>query len=159
MAASWKKYEIVATELLRRFKDELGFSEVNGKCVLKGGGTEWEIDIKARDQDGGCVLIECKRWKSRICQGIVAELYAKITFTGAKSGIIISPEPLQKGAKNLANQNDIKHITLSADADLCEYVLKYIHKNFICVGLKSESGLSDSLSIELKDKHGNIKTK
>lgn len=110
MTASWEKYETVATELLRRFKDELGFSEVDGKCMLKGGGKEWEIDIKARDQDGGCVLIECKRWKSRIRQGIIAELYAKIMLTGAEAGIIISPKSLQKGAEELANHNDIKHI-------------------------------------------------
>ena len=159
MTASWEKYETVATELLRRFKDELGFSEVDGKCMLKGGGTEWEIDIKARDQDGGCVLIECKKWKSRAHQEIVAGLYARITFIGAKSGIIISPKPLQKGAKNLANQNSIDHILLNADANLYEYVLNYVNKNFIGVGLKNEVVLSDNLSIELKDKNENIKTK
>jgi len=139
----WKKYEEVASELLYRFRKDLGFTSICGKMKIKGkfSGTTWEVDILAKKCDGNFIYIECKRYPDRrINQETVASIYFKVIDTGAVSAITISPNPRQKGANKVGAAANVEHIQLNADANPSEYILKTAEKFYI--GRKDDVGIS-----------------
>src|SRR5271157_2418146 len=98
----WRSYEQISAYLLDKLSKEFGLTRVEGKQKLVGrSGTEWEIDAKGiRDDDGGIVIIECRRYTtSKQNQEKIAGFAWKITDTNAQSGIIVSQLGLQRGAK------------------------------------------------------------
>ena len=142
----WRTYEKVAQYLLEQFANRFELGRVEGKQLVTGAsGRPWEIDAKGiRVGDEGIVLIECRRYtKSKVSQGQVGELAFRIIDTGAKSGIIVSPLEPQKGAKLLAANKDIAHVTLNAEATTTEYLMKFLNSIFVGVGdeLKFKSSL------------------
>ncbi len=146
----WRTYEEVARYLLEQFASRFGLGRVEGKqLVPSASGTNWEIDAKGVKVDGGgIVLIECRRHtKSKLSQGQVGELAFRIIDTGAEGGIVVSPLELQKGAKLVAEHENITHVTLNAEASTTEYIMKFL--NNIFVGVHDELKLKSSVRIDV----------
>lgn len=110
--AAWESYEEVGQYLLNEFATKFGLGRVEGKQVFSGeSGTRWEIDAKGVLVDEVCFLIvECRRRNtSGVSQEQVAGLAYRIKDTGAFCGIVVSPLDLQKGAKIVAEHEDIAY--------------------------------------------------
>ena len=97
----------------------IGLAAVEHKESLPGvdTGTDWEVDAKCiRDGDAAILIVECRRYKSRLTQEALAAVAYRIQDTRAAGGFTISPMKLQKGAQKVAQANGIKHIQLTADS-------------------------------------------
>lgn len=128
---TWQSYEDVARFLLRKLGDQLGLglATVEGKQKLIGdSGTEWEVDGKAvRADDGAIIVVECRRYpKSRLNQGQVAHLAYEIGDVGASGAIVVTPIGLQRGARLIAERENIKTVHLDADSTTEGYLLKFL---------------------------------
>ncbi|MCJ8503163.1 hypothetical protein [Desulfatitalea alkaliphila] len=159
MSTMWKSYEEVAAYLLNQFAEHFGLGRFEGKQVVAGEcGTEWEIDAKGFSDDGShFIVVECKRHtKSGINQTITAGLAWIIRDTGASGGILVSPIGLQEGAKKVAAKAGIHEVLLDPNSTTTDYVLKFLHH--VCLGFSDIVNLNvtDSLTIAVKDKNGNI---
>jgi hypothetical protein len=129
----WLSYEEVSTFLLNKLSEDFGLKKVEGKQKLVGeSGTEWEIDAKGiRDNDDGIVIIECRRYTtSKICQEQLAGLAYRIRATGAKSGYMVSPLGFQKGAKLVAQHNNIISVLIDADSTPQNFAVEFLNKLF-----------------------------
>lgn len=76
---------------------------------------EYQIDVYAEFDFLGVafkVLVECKRYKSKVKREVVQLLYDKIRATGAQKGIIFSTSGFQDGAVTFAEEHGIALITL-----------------------------------------------
>jgi hypothetical protein len=130
---SWRCYEEVAQHLLRQIAAHFELGSVEGKQIIAGAsGTGWEIDAKGlRRNDEGFVIVECRRYTTRgVPQKEIGALIFSIQDTGAVGGIIVSPLPLQLGAKIVAESQGIQHIQLSADSTTTDYVLRFLEHTF-----------------------------
>jgi len=129
---AWESYEEVATYLLNQFAKEFGLEKFEGKQVVTGkrSGTEWEIDAKGVGEDNGIfIIVECRRYTtSRQNQENVGALAYRISDTGAKGGIIVSPLGLQEGAAKIAQAENIYNVILDKNSTHIEYVLKFLDK-------------------------------
>jgi hypothetical protein len=133
---SWRCYEEVAQYLLSQIAAHFSLGSVEGKQIVAGAsGTDWEIDAKCiRRNDDGFVIVECRRHTKRgVPQEEIRGLAFRIRDTGAVGGIIVSPLPLQSGAKIVAKSQGIQHIQLSADSTTTNYVLQFLNKVFVGV--------------------------
>jgi len=142
----WRSYEEVAQYLLSQFAEHFGLGRVEGKQIVAGAsGTSWEIDAKGiRRDDGGFVIVECKRYtKQRVPQETIAGLAFRIQDAGAAGAIVISPLPLQSGAKILAESQGITHIRLSDDSTTTDYVLRFLARTFYGVSSEEKVHLQD----------------
>jgi len=135
----FESYEKVAQYLLGKLAEHFGFEDVEGKQHVAGkSGTRWEIDAKgvAHGKEG-FVIIECRRYsRSRIKQEAIGGLAYRISDTGAVGGIIVSPLPLQKGAKILAEYENIKHVQLDENSTNTDYILNFLNTVFVGVSMK-----------------------
>jgi hypothetical protein len=130
---SWRCYEEVAQYLLSQIAAHFGLGSVEGKQIVAGAsGAVWEIDAKGvRRNDEGFVIVECRRYTKRgVPQDGIGGLVFRIQDTGAVGGIIVSPLPLQSGAKLVAESQGIQHIQLSADSTTTDYVLRFLEHTF-----------------------------
>ncbi len=147
---TWDTYEQVAQYLLDQFSEVFNLGTVEGKQLVPGkSGTDWEIDAKGlKEGEVGFVIIECKRYtKSRVNQEILAGLAYRIKDSGAESGIIVSPMPLQKGAQIVANHEGIKHVLLDKRSTHTDYMLQFLNQIF--VGLSEQVTITDSIHIQV----------
>lgn len=145
---SWRSYEEVAQYLLSQFAEHFGLGRVEGKQVVAGAsGTNWEIDAKGvRENDQGIVVIECRRHTTRgVSQEQIAALAFKIQDTKSVKGIIVSPLPLQAGAKRVAASRCVQEVQLAADSTTTDYVLRFLQRTFIGVPVKDELHFGDKL--------------
>jgi hypothetical protein len=127
----WRSYEEVAQYLLNQISEHFGLGRVEGKQIVSGAsGTEWEIDAKGvLKSDEGFVIIECRRHtRRRLPQGHVGELAFRIQDTGAAGGIIVSPLPLQAGAKIVAESKGIHKVELSPASTTTDFILKFLER-------------------------------
>ena len=119
---SWESYEDIARYFLNRFREEFGLERVDQKQKIPGSsGTSWEIDAKGlREGDNSAImLVECRQYRSkRLNQEAIGGLAYRIIDTGASGGIIVSPLPLQDGAKKVAEASNIVHVQLGPDSTL-----------------------------------------
>jgi hypothetical protein len=150
--AHWDSYEQVAAYLLDQIiADVLGLERVEGKQSLAGNrsGTQWEIDGKGvKLQDGGFVIIECRRYtKSKQKQEQVAGLAYRILDTGAEGGIVVSPFGLQEGAAKVAAAENIQTVFMNENSTRTEYILRFL--NNIFVGLSDTVNVTDGLKVEI----------
>ncbi len=156
---SWERYEGVARDLLNRFREHFGLDRVEPKQQIAGrSGTSWEIDAKGVCEGENCavMLVECRQYRSkRLNQEVVAGLAYRITDTCASGGIIVSPLPLQEGAKKVAGANHIIHVQLGPDSTPEDFVIAFFSKVF--VSLSDRVAMSDHVTAVLADKDGNIK--
>ncbi len=137
MGKEWSTYEEVSEYLIKKFANEFGLSDVEGKQKLKGNlsGTYWEIDAKGiSEANTGFIVIECRCYKSsKQKQEDLAGLAYRIQDTGAKGGIIVSPLGLQKGAKKVAEAETITEVKITPNSDMNEYIVQFLNKVFIGV--------------------------
>lgn len=153
----WQTYEEVAAYLLNQFADYFGVGRFEGKQVVPGAsGTDWELDAKGIGDNGvRTLVVECKRHtKSGIPQAIAGSLAFTIEDTGAQGGILVSPLGLQSGAKKVAASANIVEVTLTPNSTTTDYVLKFL--NGIHVGLSDTVHISEELTIEMRDRDGNV---
>jgi hypothetical protein len=125
---TWETYEEVAAYVLKQVGKKFGLADVEGKqCVpSKRPGAHWQIDAKGiQESDGALVIIECRRYiSSRLSQGKVGEVAYRIYDTGAAGGIIVSPLPLQRGAKLIAKHENIQHVQLDPSSTRDQWIAR-----------------------------------
>lgn len=134
-------------------------ADVEGKqkVVGKQSGTEWEIDAKGvRIGDSSIVLIECRRYKTRLSQEALAAVAYRVLDAGAAGGIIVSPLPLQKGAALVAKASKIEHVELQCDSTHEQWVANI--ETVVHIGVTEVVNLSiqEKLEVVVRDKSGNI---
>lgn len=142
----WETYEQVAVYLLNKISDKLELEKVECKQKIQGDtGVEWEIDGKGLKNDGkGIIVIECRRYtSSKQSQAKLGRLAYTIKDTGASGGIIVSPLGLQKGAKIIAEAENIVNIKMDKNSTEKSYLLKFLNK--IMLGLHDKVKISASL--------------
>ena len=150
---SWGSYEDVARYFLNRFREEFGLERVDLKQKIAGSsGTSWEIDAKGvREGDNSAImLVECRQYRSkRLNQEAVGGLAYRIIDTGASGGIIVSPLPLQDGAKKVAEANNILHFQLGPDSTPENFGISFFNKIF--VGITEGVTISEHVSVVITD--------
>ena len=150
-STKWQNYEEVARYLLNQFAKYFNLGHVEEKQLIPGkSGTNWEIDAKGiRDNEGGFLIVECRRHKRKITQGAMAGLAGRIEDTGAQGGIIVSPLGLQAGAKQFAEYKKIVQVTLDPESTTTEYIMGFLGRIF---GRVTDTiDLNDDLTIQIKD--------
>jgi hypothetical protein len=151
MTQKWQTYEDVAAYLLNEFAAEFGLSKVEGKQTINGqrSGTQWEIDAKGvRESGQGFIIVECRRYTtSKQSQEKFGSLAYRITDTGAKGGILVSPLGLQEGARKVANAENIIEVKLSPDSTPQDFTMQFLNK--IMIGISETIGLSDHVEVQL----------
>lgn len=154
---TWKSYEDVARHFLNHFRQEFGLGRVDPKQEIAGSsGTSWEIDAKGvREGDNSAImLVECRQYRfKRLNQEAVGGLAYRVIDTGAAGGIIVSPLPLQDGAKKVAEANNIVHVRLAPDSTPENFVIGFFNKIFI--GVTERVAIPDHVSVVITDKDGN----
>ncbi len=154
MSKKFETYEQVSQYLLDRFAADLGLDKVEGKQEIKGqqSGTTWEIDAKGiRIGNDGFVIVECRRYTtSSLKQEHLAAIAYRITDTGAKGGIVVSPLALQEGAKKIAEAEGIVEVKLNPDATKHEYVLKFLNK--VMIGVRDVLSIQQSIAVRIERK-------
>lgn len=161
MTPTWKTYEEVARYLLDQFAEHFGLDIVEGKQKVKGirSGAEWEIDAKGRKTgtDEMFVIVECRRHTSSgQKQEHLAGLAYRIIDTRAAGGIIVSPLPLQEGAKKVAQAEDIVEVTLNKDCSTTDYIMRFMNK--VMMGVSDRIVMRDSIRIIVTDSDGSVKS-
>ncbi len=151
MAKDWKTYEEVSREILDKLHKEFGLIRVEGKQKLIGKetGIEWEIDAKGVCEDGeGTIIIECRRYKtSRQSQEKLAGFAYRIRDVNAQGGILVSPLGLQKGAKKIAQKNNILSVEIDANSTPENFAVKFLNKLLYGVTFKSTVRISGTLTL------------
>lgn len=134
---AWERYEDVTRQLLLDIREFLGISKVESKQQVQGNsGTEWEVDVVAYDNNTGkIVLVECKRWQSKLPQSEVGGFAYRINDTNAERGIIVTKMGLQEGAEKVAKYENITFIKLTVDVTNYsdDYIAKLSNRLFIKV--------------------------
>ena len=131
---SWKIYEDAARQVLVDIRQLLGLSSVEGKQTLNGkSGTNWELDARAwREGADGFLVIEVRRRTSGgLKQEEIAAIAYRIQDVGASGGVVVSPLPLQKGAKIVAANADIAHVLLSPESTTESYLAEFMGRRFL----------------------------
>jgi hypothetical protein len=146
---TWQSYEEVSRYLLNEFAEQFNLGRVEGKQIIPGKSTPWEIDAKGvKDNEEAFVIIECRRYTtSRLKQEDVAAIAYKIQDCNADGGIIVSPLELQAGAKAVAKSSNIVHVILSPDSTTTDYLLQFLNKIF--VGISDSLSLHDSVKVQI----------
>ena len=128
----WQRYEAVATEILNALAEEFQLQRVEPKQLVSGkrSGRMWEIDAEGISlHDGGIVLVEVRSSrKGRVKAEQIGGLAYRIFDTGAASGIVVSPLPLQKGAKQLARAEGILAVRLRVPCTPEVFVLQFLNR-------------------------------
>lgn len=149
MENKWKSYEEVSQYLIKKYTEEFGLEDVEGKQEVKGyrSGTDWVIDAKGISEGNtGFIVIECRRYNSsKQKQEHLGGLAYRIIDTGAKGGIIVSPLGLQKGAKRIANAENIIEVKLSPDSNPNEYFMQFLNK--VMVGIQDKITIREEFKI------------
>jgi hypothetical protein len=117
MEPAWKIYEDTARKVLTDLRKELSIQTVEGKQTLSGV-TGWEIDAKAwcENSDNFLVIEVRRHTKAGLTQEAVAAIAYRIQDVGGSGGVIVSPRPLQKGAKPIATSANISHVKLTPES-------------------------------------------
>jgi hypothetical protein len=152
----WKDYEEVATYLLNQFSEHFDVGRFEGKQLVSGESTQWEIDAKGYTEgDSHIIVVECKRYLGRgVSQETTASLAWRIQDIGASGGILVSPLGLQAGARLVAEQARICEVRLSPDSTTTDYVLRFL--NHLCVGVSDRATFSDRATITVMDQDGRV---
>lgn len=148
----WQSYEDAARSILEQLGKHIGIEKVSGYRNLTGtSGTSWEVEATAiRSGDGGTLIVECRRHTTRgLSQESVAGLAFRIQDTRSSGGIIVTPRPLQKGAKYVADSKDILHFRLDVLSTPEDYLAEFMGHRFHGVSFKSGAVVSDSCRIDV----------
>jgi len=146
MSASWLEYENLARRVLADMRDVLGIATVEAKQSLDGkSSVTWEIDAKAWLQGiEGFLVVEARRHTTAgLKQEDLAALSYRIKDVGAAGGIVVTPLPLQKGAKAIATSERIAHVRLTAESTTEQYLAEFLGRRFFGVSAADSIQLSD----------------
>jgi len=137
----WERYEQVSREVLENLRDHLGLQDVQSKSMIKGrSGVEWEVDAIAKSaQTKRLVVIECRLTKGRQSQSNIASLVLTCEDVGAGKAIIVTPNPLQRGASILANYHGVMHFKLDPKSSESDFLAEAIGKLFLGIPSIGES--------------------
>jgi len=129
----WQTYEEVVAQLIKDLAEEFGLSDVEGKQILQGQNTTWEVDGKGiRDGDQSIIVIECKRWLTKKPgQAELAALAYTIKDLGASGGLYVSPIGLQQGAKKIAEAEKVIEVKLAAESTITDMTMELLKKTII----------------------------
>ena len=143
----WERYEKTARYLLNQFAGEFGLGKVEGKQIVAGkSGTSWEIDAKAVKLDGRVFLVvECRLRNASIDQGQVGKLAYTIHDTGGEGGIFVTPIGFQRGARKLAEYENIHHVVLDQNSTNEAYVIEFLDQ--IIMGFSTNVGVVDCVDL------------
>ena len=141
----WERYEQTAQYLLNEFASHFGLGSVEGKQIVPGeSGAEWQIDAKGVKISGeGFLIVECRRWKSRLSQEDVGALAYRINDTGAQGRILVTPAKLQSGAQKIAEHENIYHVVLDQESTTENYVIAFLNK--VIAGCQANIVILDSV--------------
>jgi restriction system protein len=94
---NWRKFEGLAGEWFVRE----GFDVAMGSGRGDGG-----VDLRVHCRDAApdapaLILVQCKRTKAKVDQGVVKAIYADVLHEGAGSGLIVTTSGLQPGAERM----------------------------------------------------------
>lgn len=95
----WRKFEGLACE----FFDKKGCHVEIGPGRDDGGVDLRVWDKKTKPEGPACILVQCKRQKSKVEKVVVKALWADMIDENAKSGLIVTSSALSKGAKAVCN--------------------------------------------------------
>jgi hypothetical protein len=154
---TWQTYEEVARYVIQQIRERFHLAKVEGKQSVLGqkSGTWWAIDAKGvRDGDGAIIVVECRRRKSRQSQEDIGAVAYRIMDTNAAGGIIVSPLPLQKGAKLVAAANKIEHMQLDPHSTLDTWTAQI--RNMFYMGLTMRAAASVAFEATVYDAQGNV---
>lgn len=149
---SWKKYEDVARKVISDLRHELEVADVEAKQELTGAsGATWEIDGRAACEGGeGFLVVEARRHTtSGQKQEHLAALAYRIHDLGGAGGIIVSPLPLQSGARIVAEHEKIVEVTLAADSTSENYMATFLKKTFHHATVGSGLAMGDRLTAHI----------
>lgn len=147
MSASWLEYEDLARKVLADMRYVLGIATVEGKQSLDGkSSATWEVDAKAwREGIEGFLVVEARRHTTAgLKQEDLAAISYRIKDVGAAGGIVVTPLPLQRGAKAVALSEGIAHVRLTAESTTERYLAEFLGRRFIGVSAVDSIHLSDS---------------
>lgn len=145
-SVKWQTYEQVARKVVSDLRRELGIGDVTEKQKLQGeSGATWEIDGKATSgaSDGFFVIEARRHTTSGQKQEHIAALAYRIRDLGGIGGIIVSPLPLQRGAKLIAKHEHIVELRLITECTTENYVAQFLAQTFHHVAVKSSFALGD----------------
>jgi hypothetical protein len=134
MPVPWSVYENFARKVLADHREVLGISAVEGKQSLDGlSGTSWELDARAWcEGSDGFLVVEVRRHTTAgLKQEDLAAVAYRIKDVSGLGGIVVSPLPLQKGARLVAESADIAHVTLSAESTTESYLAEFMGRRFL----------------------------
>lgn len=143
----WEAYEAAAKQVIGDLRVKLGVIKVGGKQKIAGiDGTTYELDAVAwTDASGSFLLVEARRHtSSRLDQDAVNAIAYKLYKVGAEGAIILSPLPLQAGAKKVADFDHIEHILLSADSTAEDYLAEYLGQHFLGASIVESTTAGDA---------------
>ena len=144
MQPDWSIYEDAARAAIMSLRRELGLVSVGGKAKAAGNsGATWELDARAwQDESGRFLLVEARRYRrSRLKQEDIAAVAFRVHDLGANGAIVVSPLPMQEGAKLVASHAHIEHIQLTAESTPELYLAEYMGQRYHGVAI------TDSLSV------------
>ena len=149
---TWDTYEEVAQQILNDLASEFGLVRVEPKQGVPGkrSGTTWTIDAKGiKVGEEGFVIVECRRYtSSKQKQEQMGGLAYRIIDAQAAGGIIVSPLGLQKGAKLIADAENIINIQLAENATPADFTLQFLNKIFI--HMTEKVTCTDTFSVSVK---------
>jgi hypothetical protein len=157
---SWRSYEDAFRSIVAQHQDVFGLDSVEPTAGHAEGssGHVWDIEVIGYACGQRKMVIFEVRKKSRNIEPEAAIAFAgRIEDTGSEKGYFVTPlgRTLSKGARKIADYNEIGHIQLSVGSTPENYVMKYLNDFF--VGLTSTMAtFKGELSYELRDKDGNV---
>lgn len=158
MLLPWFIYEKAARRVLTDLRQDLGISAVEGKQSLDGlSGTTWELDARAwREGSDGFLVVEVRRHTTAgLKQEDLASVAYRIKDVGGSGGIVVSPLPLQKGARIVAVSADISHVVLSPESTTESYLAEFMGRRFVGASVNDSIQVTDSCDAEITYKPPN----
>jgi hypothetical protein len=140
-------YEDAARRALQGLREELGVSSIETRQLLeRNSGASWEINARAwRGESEQFLVVEARRHtSSRLKQEDIAAVAFRVEVVGAAGGIVISPLPLRRGARLIAQAKNIAHVRLSAESTPELYVAAYMGRPYH--GVSIAEGLQISVT-------------
>ncbi len=157
---SWRSYEDAFRNIVAQHQDVFGLQSIKPTAGHAEGssGHVWDIEVIGYTSGHRKMVIFEVRKKSRNIEPEAAQAFAgRIEDTGSEKGYFVTPlgRTLSKGARKIADFNEIGHIQLSVDSTPENHVMKYLNDFF--VGLTANMAkFKGELSYELRDKDGNV---
>lgn len=151
-SGNWKDYEHVARQVLSDLRQKLGILEVEGNQALVGtSGAVWNVEGKAFMANGSSFLvIECRRYTTkRLNQEAVGGFAYRIHDVGGTGGLLVSPLPLQKGAKFVAKASNVLHVRLEPWSTSDDYLVEILGRSLHGCGLQSVAVFGDKAEAEI----------